>query len=139
MADAAATDTPTGGSAGDGAPAGSSGSGSVTIAALRADVAAFAAEREWQPFHTPRNLLLALTGEVGELAECFQWRGDADCAPGLPTWSAADKHHLGEELSDVRSCVLRCSRACARALTAPFLRRRAGAAVRGSAGGPLRC
>lgn len=27
-------------------------------------------------FHTPRNLLLALTGEMGELCECFQWKGD---------------------------------------------------------------
>ena len=34
---------------------------------LRSALQAFAAEREWQQFHTPRNLLLALTGEVGEL------------------------------------------------------------------------
>ncbi|CAI8043994.1 dCTP pyrophosphatase 1 [Geodia barretti] len=29
----------------------------------------FAAERDWEQFHTPRNLLLALVGEVGELSE----------------------------------------------------------------------
>lgn len=32
-------------------------------------------------FHTPRNLLLALVGEVGEVSELFQWRGE--CKPGL--------------------------------------------------------
>jgi dCTP diphosphatase len=90
-------------------PAGTdNGSSSVTLARLRSDVAAFAEARDWNQFHTPRNLTLALTGEVGELAECFQWRADGDCAPGLPSWSEADKHHLGEELSD---CA--CTRGCA--------------------------
>ena len=40
------------------------------------------AEREWDQFHTPRNLALALTGEVGELCEIFQWKGEVE--PGLP-------------------------------------------------------
>lgn len=39
---------------------------------------AFAAEREWDQFHTPRDLLIALVGEVGELAEHFQFRSDAE-------------------------------------------------------------
>jgi NTP pyrophosphatase (non-canonical NTP hydrolase) len=34
---------------------------------------AFAAARDWEPFHTPKNLVMALTGEVGELTELFQW------------------------------------------------------------------
>jgi dCTP diphosphatase len=34
---------------------------------------AFAAERDWDPFHTPKNLAMALTGEAGELAAEFQW------------------------------------------------------------------
>jgi NTP pyrophosphatase (non-canonical NTP hydrolase) len=33
----------------------------------------FAAERDWEPFHTPKNLAMALTGEAGELAAEFQW------------------------------------------------------------------
>src|SRR4051812_42615810 len=41
--------------------------------ALQAD---FAKERNWLQFHTPRNLLLALVGEVGELSEIFQWKSD---------------------------------------------------------------
>jgi NTP pyrophosphatase (non-canonical NTP hydrolase) len=34
---------------------------------------AFAAERDWDPFHSPKNLVMALTGEAGELAAEFQW------------------------------------------------------------------
>jgi dCTP diphosphatase len=40
---------------------------------LRDALRAFADEREWSQFHTPKNLAMALTGEVGELVEHFQW------------------------------------------------------------------
>ncbi|MFD9892078.1 nucleotide pyrophosphohydrolase [Amycolatopsis sp. NPDC059027] len=33
----------------------------------------FAAARAWEPFHTPKNLAMALSGEVGELISLFQW------------------------------------------------------------------
>ena len=33
----------------------------------------FADERDWTQFHSPKNLVMALTGEVGELSEIFQW------------------------------------------------------------------
>ena len=36
----------------------------------------FAMERKWSRYHTPRNIVLAMMGEVGELAEIFQWMGD---------------------------------------------------------------
>lgn len=39
-------------------------------------------------------------GEVGELTEIFQWRGDA-VANGLVGFSSDDKRHVGEEMSDV--------------------------------------
>ncbi len=40
---------------------------------LTAAVRAFARERAWQPFHTPKNLAMALAGEVGELVAELQW------------------------------------------------------------------
>lgn len=40
---------------------------------LTARVRAFAEERDWQQFHTPKNLAMALAGEVGELVAEFQW------------------------------------------------------------------
>ncbi|NME80330.1 nucleotide pyrophosphohydrolase [Rhodococcus sp. 105337] len=45
----------------------------TTIDELQAAVRAFTDEREWGQFHTPKNLIMALTGELGELAEIFQW------------------------------------------------------------------
>jgi hypothetical protein len=46
--------------------------------ALTQDLDAFSRAREWHTFHSPRNLVLALAGEVGELAELVQWQGDED-------------------------------------------------------------
>jgi hypothetical protein len=46
----------------------------VTLEQLRNEQALFAQERDWDQFHTPRNLALALVGEVGELCEIFQWK-----------------------------------------------------------------
>ncbi len=40
---------------------------------LRTRLAAFAAERDWNQFHNPKNLAMALTAEAGELLEHFQW------------------------------------------------------------------
>ncbi|MEU7792721.1 nucleotide pyrophosphohydrolase [Micromonospora tulbaghiae] len=40
---------------------------------LTTRVRAFAEERDWQQFHTPKNLVMALAGEVGELVAEFQW------------------------------------------------------------------
>lgn len=73
----------------------------LTLEQVRLGAETFAIERDWVQFHSPRNLLLALVGEVGELAELFQWRPDSDVTPGLPTWTAEERTALGEELSDV--------------------------------------
>ena len=40
---------------------------------LRTQLAEFAAERDWDQFHNPKNLAMALAGEAGELIEHFQW------------------------------------------------------------------
>lgn len=46
---------------------------SSTIADLRALVARFVAERQWQPFHDPKNLAMSIAIEAAELMEHFQW------------------------------------------------------------------
>ena len=84
----------------------------VTLESLRQDQAAFAAARDWDQFHTPRNVLLAMVGEVGELSELFQWRGDAGCGVDLPSWSENDKTHLGEEMADVLLYLVRLADRC---------------------------
>ena len=45
----------------------------MELSALNAKVAEFARERDWEQFHSPKNLAMALTNEVGELVEIFQW------------------------------------------------------------------
>ena len=44
-----------------------------TLRALQERLAAFAAERDWEQFHSPKNLAMALSVEAGELVEEFQW------------------------------------------------------------------
>jgi NTP pyrophosphatase (non-canonical NTP hydrolase) len=44
-----------------------------SLETLRARIAAFAAERDWDQFHNPKNLAMALACEAGELLEHFQW------------------------------------------------------------------
>jgi dCTP diphosphatase len=59
----------------------------------------FAADRQWNSFHDPKSVLLALVGEVGELAELFQWL-PADAARDLAQQEPL-RTRAGEELSDV--------------------------------------
>lgn len=49
-------------------------------------------------------------GEVGELSEIFQWKGEVP--RGLPDWEEGEKLHLGEELSDVLLYLVRLSDIC---------------------------
>ena len=85
---------------------------SCEVDELRQRMATFCAEREWGRFHTPRNLLLALVGEVGELAELFQWRGEPG-ADAAASWSAADRVALEHELADVQLYLVRLADVCA--------------------------
>lgn len=45
----------------------------MSIRDLQEALARFAAERDWEQYHTPKNLVMALAGEVGELLDIFQW------------------------------------------------------------------
>ncbi len=76
-----------------------------TIQALTAKIRHFAEERQWEPFHTPRNLMLALVGEVGELAEIFQWRKEEEVATMMS--DAATAQALRDELADVATYCFR--------------------------------
>lgn len=44
-----------------------------SLESLRVRLNAFAAERDWEQFHNPKNLAMALVGEAGEIVEHFQW------------------------------------------------------------------
>ncbi|XP_002973230.2 dCTP pyrophosphatase 1 [Selaginella moellendorffii] len=91
-------------------PPGAADAALVSLQDLRSKLQEFARVRDWDQFHSPRNLLLALVGEVGELSEIFQWKGEVQ--RGLPDWNAAEKEHLGEELSDVLLYLVRLADVC---------------------------
>ncbi|GAB4844037.1 hypothetical protein Ancab_014002 [Ancistrocladus abbreviatus] len=55
-------------------------------------------------------IIVQFVGEVGELSEIFQWKGEVP--RGLPGWSEEEKLHLGEELSDVLLYLVRLSDIC---------------------------
>ena len=64
----------------------------------------FTDERDWAQFHTPRNLVLALVGEVGELAELVQWRTDQEVLAHART--SDGREALADELADVVTYLL---------------------------------
>jgi len=69
------------------------------IADLTAAVRAFSQERDWEQFHDPKSLVLALVGEVGELAELFQWVPADDA---VERFAAPDRRtRAAEEMADV--------------------------------------
>ena len=68
-------------------------------------IRAFAAERMWERFHDPKNLVMALTGEVGELNELFQWLTPAEGLSAMRDPQRAEA--VRDELADIFYYVLR--------------------------------
>ena len=71
---------------------------------LRLRLRQFAAERDWEQFHTPKNLSMALAGEVGELLEIFQWLTPEQATEVMGTARAED---VRDELADVTIYLVR--------------------------------
>jgi len=72
---------------------------------LREQLRAFAAERDWGQFHSPKNLAMALSAEAGELLEVFQWLTEAQSRRLSPDVHAA----ASEEIADVLLYLIRLS------------------------------
>ena len=72
---------------------------------LRDKLRAFAEARDWDQFHSPKNLSMALMVEIAELMEHFQWLTEAQSAE-LP---ADGKQEVSEELADVLLYLVRLS------------------------------
>jgi NTP pyrophosphatase (non-canonical NTP hydrolase) len=73
------------------------------VADLKDAIRQFAAVRGWEPYHTPKNLVMALASEVGELCEVFRW-----LTPDESRQVAADpalREAVADELADVANIV----------------------------------
>jgi NTP pyrophosphatase (non-canonical NTP hydrolase) len=71
----------------------------IDAARLQQALKTFAADRNWERFHSPKNLAMALTGEVGELVELFQWLTEEESRLIMQDASAATK--VEHEIADV--------------------------------------
>lgn len=71
----------------------------TTVAELKSRVLAFAHEREWEQFHAPKNLSMALSAEAGELMEHFLWMTSEASRTALN--NPGKRQKVEEELSDV--------------------------------------
>lgn len=70
----------------------------LDIAALQKSLRHFAGERDWDQFHSPKNLAMALSVEAAELVEIFQWLTEAESVdPDAKTRTA-----IAEEIADVQ-------------------------------------
>jgi dCTP diphosphatase len=71
----------------------------TTLAELKTHVLAFVRERDWEQFHTPKNLSMALAAEAGELMEHFLW-ATPEQSRAIAT-DAAKRAKIADELADV--------------------------------------
>ncbi|MEV5873260.1 nucleotide pyrophosphohydrolase [Streptomyces sp. NPDC052101] len=76
----------------------------LDLARLQRRLAEFAAARNWQPYHTPKNLAAALSVEASELVEIFQWLTPEESARVMDDPSAA--HRVTDEVADVLAYLL---------------------------------
>jgi NTP pyrophosphatase (non-canonical NTP hydrolase) len=77
----------------------------MTLDELAAALRAFAAARDWEQFHTPKNLAMALAGEVGELLAELQWLTPEEASQVMEDPQAAAR--MRSELADVTIYLVR--------------------------------
>ena len=75
------------------------------LAELTSRVRAFVAERDWERFHSPKNLAMALSVEASELVELFQWLTEEESG----TLDSAARARVAQELADVLWFLVRLS------------------------------
>jgi len=72
----------------------------MDIKEIQNKLAKFSAERDWDQFHSPKNLAMALTSEVGELNELFQWLTEEQS-------KNVDNDEIRQEIADIFIYILR--------------------------------
>jgi NTP pyrophosphatase (non-canonical NTP hydrolase) len=82
-----------------------SGMPSDSLDDLNAALLQFARERDWEQFHSPKNLSMALAGEAGELIEHFQWLSEEQSA----ALDADKRATVALEMADILIYLVRLS------------------------------
>lgn len=80
-----------------------------TVQELKDTVSAFVSERDWNQFHSPKNVSMDIAIEAGELMEKFLWKDDAGSRQEL----VDNRQEIEDELADIMIAVLAFSNTCA--------------------------
>lgn len=70
---------------------------------LKLSLRKFAKDRDWEQFHSPKNLVMALSGEAGELTECFQWLTEEQSKK----LTGQQRKAVADEIADVQLYLVR--------------------------------
>ncbi len=74
------------------------------VESLKDGIRRFATVRGWEPYHTPKNLTMALASEVGELCDIFRWlTAEESVAVAV---NPATREAVADELADIANIVL---------------------------------
>ncbi len=73
------------------------------VAALKEGIRRFASIRGWEPYHTPKNLAMALASEVGELCDIFRWLTPEESIAA--TDDPQLREAIADELADIANIV----------------------------------
>lgn len=73
----------------------------MTLNDLKDQILKFAAERDWDQFHSPKNLAMSVASEAGELLEVFQWLTEEQSKHLTPE----QKQAASDEIADVLICL----------------------------------
>lgn len=76
----------------------------TTVEALRQEIARFIRERDWEQFHDPKNLSMAIATEAAELMEHFRWARNEESRDLVK--DPATQHAVAEELADILAFAL---------------------------------
>lgn len=82
----------------------------TTIAEINREIKQFIRERDWEQYHDPKNLVMALCSEVGELADHFRWlsREESIALVEVP----AKSKPVADEIADVLMFALELAAVC---------------------------
>lgn len=73
------------------------------VADLKRGIREFASVRGWEPYHSPKNLVMALASEVGELCDLFRWQTEEESRRAAE--EPAAREAIADELADVANIV----------------------------------
>ena len=82
----------------------------TTLADLKHSISQFVDERDWLQFHDPKNLVMAMTSEVGELADHFRWVNNNE-SHDLAT-SPENAKDVADELADILMFAIEFASVC---------------------------